>query len=83
MLDTDETTEHVAHVEKFRDLGLCTDVRRGRFVTQRNWRSVKRRASEITCPQCRLLIAVVKANGFQHLFTQHHELVQAIREVLK
>ncbi len=70
------------HATELNLAGLCATDRAMPHEAAYSCRG--RNAKRINCPECLLLLSVIKANGWERLLiSQHHELVQAVREVLR
>lgn len=73
----------VYHVDGFQQMRLCPSGPDAESAIVGPWSEVEKYARRINCPVCESLVAIVRANGWQHFYlTQQHTLTQMIREVL-
>lgn len=73
----------VYHVDGFQQMRLCPTLPETESAIVGPWSEVEKYARFINCPVCESLVAIVRANGWQHFYlSQQHSLVDMVREVL-
>ncbi|MFZ2152037.1 MAG: hypothetical protein WAV09_02955 [Minisyncoccia bacterium] len=71
------------HVDEFQEYGLCGSGPGKDSAIVGPWSEVEKHGHRVNCSQCLLLIAVMRANKLEYLFTTQMEvLVETINRLL-